>query len=49
MSPFKTKSTIDVSTYTMKLLLDEMIKKEKDYINKLIDMEVERRIKNAKE
>ena len=48
MSTFKRKSTIDVSVPTMNLLLDSMIEKEKDYINKLIDMEVERKISDGK-
>lgn len=41
----KKKKTLSISNYTMGLLLDEAIKKEKDRIDKLIDMEIERRIK----
>lgn len=42
---FKKKKTLEISNYTMELLLNEAIKKEKDRIDKLIDMEIERRIK----
>lgn len=41
----KKKKTLSISNYTMGLLLDEAIKKEKDRINKLIDMEIERKLK----
>ena len=41
----KKKKTLPISNYTMKLLLDEAIKKEKDRIDKLIDMEIERKLK----
>ena len=41
----KKKKTLSISNYTMKLLLDEAIRKEKERINKLIDMEIERRMK----
>ena len=44
---FKRKSTIDVSISTMNLLLDEIINKEKTYIDKLIDMEIEERTKKC--
>ena len=42
----KKKKTLSISNYTMELLLDEAIKKEKDRIDKLIDMEIERHIKS---
>ena len=41
----KKKKTLPISNYTMGLLLDEAIKKEKDRIDKLIDMEIERKLK----
>ena len=41
----KKKKTLPISNYTMKLLLDEAIRKEKERIDKLIDMEIERRMK----
>ena len=41
----KKKKTLPISNYTMKLLLDEAIRKEKERINKLIDMEIERKLK----
>lgn len=41
----KKKKTLEISNYTMRLLLDEVIKKEKDRIDKLIDMEIERKLK----
>ena len=41
----KKKKTLSISNYTMELLLDEAIKKEKDRIDKLIDMEIERKLK----
>lgn len=45
MSLFRRKDKIPVSNYTMNLVLDELIKKEKEYIDKLIDMEIERVLK----
>lgn len=39
------RDSVPVSDYTMKLVIDKAIEKEKDYINKLIDMEIERRLK----
>ena len=39
------KYKLDVSIYTMNLILDEAIRKEKERIDKLIDMEIERRMK----
>ena len=41
----KKKKTLPISNYTMKLLLDEAIRKEKERINKIIDMEIERKLK----
>ena len=41
----KKRKTLPISNYTMKLLLDEAIRKEKERINKLIDMEIERKLK----
>ena len=45
LATFKHKYKLDVSTYTMNLILDEAIRKEKEKIDKLIDMEIERRMK----
>lgn len=45
LATFKRKHKLDVSTYTMNLILDDAIKKEKERIDKLIDMEIERRMK----
>lgn len=45
LATFKHKHKLDVSIYTMNLILDEAIKKEKERIDKLIDMEIERRMK----
>ena len=44
----KSKDKLEISVYTMKLILDEVIAKEKEKIDKLIDMEIERRLKNGK-
>ena len=38
------RDNIPVSEYTMKLVIDKAIEKEKDYINKLIDMEIDKRV-----
>ena len=47
---FKRKDKLEISVYTMKLILDEAVTKEKERINKLIDMEIEnRRGKNKNE
>lgn len=46
VAPFKRKDKLPVTNNTMKLVIDGLIKKEKDRIDRLIDMEVERRIKN---
>lgn len=39
------KNKLDVSPRTMLLILDEIEKKEKERIDKLIDMEIERKLK----
>lgn len=46
LATFKRKHQLDISTYTMNLILDDAIKKEKERIDKLIDMEIERRMKS---
>ena len=45
LATFRRKHKLDISTYTMNLILDDAIKKEKERIDKLIDMEIERRMK----
>ena len=45
LATFRRKHKLDISTYTMNLILDDAIRKEKERIDKLIDMEIERRIK----
>ena len=45
LATFRRKRKLDISTYTMNLILDEAIRKEKERIDKLIDMEIERRMK----
>lgn len=47
LATFKRKHKLDISTYTMNLILDDAIKKEKERIDKLIDMEIERRMKEG--
>lgn len=42
----KKKKTLSISNYTMNLLLDEAIRKEKERIDKLIDIEIEKRLKH---
>ena len=44
----KEKDIVDLSKYAMQVILDEAIKKEKERINKLIDMEIEMRGENSK-
>lgn len=46
LATFKRKHKLDISTYTMNLILDDAIRKEKERIDKLIDMEIERHIKS---
>lgn len=41
----KENARINICKYTMKLVLDTAIEKERERINKLIDMEIENRIK----
>lgn len=45
LATFKRKCKLDVSIHTMNLILDEAIRKEKERIDKLVDMEIERRMK----
>lgn len=45
LATFKHKYKLDISIHTINLILDEAIRKEKERIDKLIDMEIERRIK----
>ena len=45
LATFRRKHKLDISTYTMNLILDEAITKEKERIDKRIDMEIERRMK----
>lgn len=45
MGLIKRKDKLNISTYTMNLILDEAIRKERERIDKLIDMEIERRTK----
>lgn len=42
----KNKDKLKVSIYTMNVILDEAINKEKERINKLIEIEISERIKN---
>ena len=42
----KKKKTLSISNYTMNLILDDAIRKEKERIDKLIDMEIERHMKS---
>ena len=46
LAGFKRKHKLDISTYTMNLILDDAIRKEKERIDKLIDMEIERHMKS---
>ena len=45
LTAFKRKHKLDISNYTMNLILDNAIAKEKERIDKLIDMEIERHMK----
>lgn len=45
LATYRHNSKFDVSLYTLNLILDEAIRKEKERIDKLIDMEIERRMK----
>lgn len=42
----KRKDKLEISTYTMLLILDEAINKEKERIDKLIDKEIEQKLKS---
>lgn len=44
----KHRDKLEISVYTMNLILDEAIKKEKERIDKLIDMEIEKNINKTK-
>lgn len=44
----KDKDIVDLSKYTMQVVLDEAIKNERKRIDKLIDMEIEKRSENSK-
>lgn len=44
----KCKDKMDIAPQTMTLILDEAIKIERERINKLIDMEIENRLKTEK-
>lgn len=44
----KRKTKVNISNHSMNLILDEAIEKEKDEINKLIDMEVNNRMSKQK-
>lgn len=44
----KHRDKLEVSVYTMNLILDEAIKKERERIDKLIDMEIEKNIAKEK-
>lgn len=45
----KNKDKLEISVYTMKLILEEAISKEKERINKLIDIEIETRTKKEEQ
>lgn len=45
LATFKRKNKLDLSTYTLNVIIDEAIKKERERIDKLIDMEIEKRNK----
>lgn len=42
---YKRRSKLELSNYTINLILDEAIKKERERIDKLIDMEVNKKLK----
>ena len=44
----KSKDKLEISVYTMKLILNEAMNREKERIDKLIDMEIEKRSENSK-
>lgn len=41
----KIKDKLEISVYTMKLILDEAINKEREKIDKLIDMQINEKLK----
>lgn len=43
------RDTVDVSFDTMNLVIDKLIEQERERIDKLIDMEIEKHIKEKKE
>lgn len=46
MGILKKKKKLSISNYSMSLIIDGLVKKEKERIDKLIDMEIERRMKS---
>ncbi|MDE6946257.1 MAG: hypothetical protein K2P14_03620 [Anaeroplasmataceae bacterium] len=42
---YKRKNKLELSNYTINLLVDEAIKKERERIDKLIDMEVNKKLR----
>ena len=42
----RNKKKLSISNYSMNLIIDELIKKEKERIDKLIDMEIEKYMKS---
>lgn len=42
---YSRKNKLELSNYTINLILDEVIKKERERIDKLIDMEVNKKLK----
>ncbi len=45
----KEKTRIDISKYTMEVVIDEAINKQRERINQLIDMEIENRKEGVKD
>lgn len=45
LASYSRKDKLELSNYTINLLIDEAIKKERNRIDKLIDMEVEKKLK----
>lgn len=42
---YKRKTKLELSNYSLNLVLDEAIKKERERIDKLIDMEISKKLK----
>lgn len=42
---YKRKNKMELSNYTINLLIDEAIKKERERIDKLIDMEINKKLR----